>query len=109
MTVYVLQKDADKDFSPAAKFGKLAYVFGENRQVYPDNATRQAEDMVELATKKLNDFDAEKDFLLLNGDPVAIFIAGGVLGEWWDQVKVLKWDRDHKDYYEVLINLPADR
>lgn len=106
MTVYVLQRPkANQDVTPARVFGELKVVWGEDFMVFPDNAERRTKEMNEYARKILANFDATKDYILLNGDPVGISIATAILSETWEEIIVLKWDRMNSAYYPVKIDI----
>lgn len=111
--VFVIQKDPDKDFSKAEKFGKLKYLWGKNRNTYPDNSEARVLEMCDTARTKLDSFRPFSDYLLVNGDPVGIVIVTAALVDLFDweeeppPLKLLKWDAQQKDYYvvEVPINI----
>jgi hypothetical protein len=59
--------------------------------------------------EKLKDFN-DSDFLLAMGDPVAIAIASIVASDINNgRLKILKWDREHRAYYPVEIDIYNNR
>lgn len=100
MTVYVTQFMPKRDFTPASNYGNISYLF--EKSVYPDEVEKW--DLNKIAREKLEDFDAETDYLLLSGDPVIIHLTSGILAEMGiESYKVLKWDKETKMYYPVLL------
>ena len=101
-TVYVVQDDPRKNFVPALDFGRLEVILPERSQV-----TFASSPTVRRIRDALYKYTAE-DFILANGDPVAIGIVcaeaarrtGGVF-------QVLKWDRQEMRYYADAVDLNA--
>jgi hypothetical protein len=99
--VYVTQDDGTKNLNAAKRFGLLVAV--AHRSIYPDENTPG---VAKRARSILAPFDQDKDFVLPVGDPVhiaATLLALGHLGH--RRVKLLKWDREGKEYYPVEIEV----
>lgn len=105
-TVYIITRDPSKNMLPAAAFGNLECILKDNEQVGP--GAYSFEEMREKLTDGLLEFDAEEDFLLPNGDPVAMGLAFDILYRKFCQFSVLKWDRQERAYYVVTCTAPFD-
>jgi hypothetical protein len=85
-TVYVVQYDPGKDFSPARKFGDLKAVFNNVRKPYSTDF------MIKHARSVLKDF-SDGDSLLMVGDPALCGVCFALVAEINGTVGVLSWDR----------------
>lgn len=90
-TVYVLQDDGTKNLLPARRFGKVITFTGRDMPTF--NQT-----WVDTLESWLADYKPYRDHLLLIGDPVLIAMAGAIIGRKWDNVQLLKWDRQERCY-----------
>ena len=99
MTVYVLQ-EMGKNIRSAEKFGDLKVLLPDNKQI-----VLSAGPVAHKLRKELSTF-CDDDYLLLIGDPAIIAIAGAVVSEAnRGRFKVLKWDRNESQYYDIEIDL----
>ena len=99
MTVYVLQ-EMGRNIRSAEKFGDLKVVLPDNKQIVLSSGPLTFK--LKHALKDFND----NDYLLLIGDPAIIALAGAVVSNVnGGKFKVLKWDRDEKQYYDIEIDL----
>lgn len=73
--VFVIQENPKLNLTPALKYGNLVKIFPA-KELRVDSVT-----LAKVARETLKDFDSEKDFILLMGDPAAIAIVSGVLFE----------------------------
>ena len=61
--------------------------------------------MVRKMKRMLKDF-SDNDYLLLTGDPAMIGVACSVVSEVNNgKYKLLKWDRQERQYYPISINI----
>jgi hypothetical protein len=98
--VYVVQEDPKKNILPAKRFGELEILLPEGSQIMFSPGP-----VVETLNRKLQAY-GDNDFLLCIGDPAAIGIATAVASRWnQGKVRLLKWDRQERDYYEVSFNV----
>ena len=98
--VYVVQEQSNKNILPASVFGDIKALLPPGSQVTFSSGQVCKQLMCDLA--KFTD----EDYLLLIGDPVAIGIAVAVASHWnQGRVKMLKWDRQERQYYPISINL----
>jgi hypothetical protein len=102
--VFIIQKNPNLDYSDARRFGILTSVI--QRDVFPDDLPSRIDKIKAVLESRMGDFDPDADYLLLTGDPVAIFLAGALLRE-AKQVRVLKFDREVGRYYDVAIKPAA--
>ena len=99
MTVYVLQ-EMGKNIRSAEKFGDLKVLLPDNKQI-----VLSAGPVAHKLRKELSTF-CDDDYLLLIGDPAIIAIAAAVVSEAnRKRFKVLKWDRNESQYYDIEIDL----
>jgi len=98
--VFVIQEANGKNILPAREYGELSIVFPSLYQVYHD-----ADEALQILKAKLADY-SESDSLLLIGDPVLISLASMVASErTGGRLKLLKWDRQEKQYVQIKITL----
>jgi len=111
-TVFVVQQPfRDLDLSPALEFGRVEYLLEDSdthprdRQLKHDTWRAQTE--MEF---RLQRFHADRDYLLLLGDPAAIALAAAIVtAKNGGKFTMLKYDRETKKYYPVFVNLRKER
>lgn len=102
--VYIIQDAGILDFSKAKKYGELVPMIEES--IFPNSDQQQICNVVDTIKTKLKDFNPANDYILLTGDPLSILITALVLsGMGIFYVICLKWDRELKDYYRVIVNI----
>lgn len=94
--VYILQDDGTKNLTPARRYGNVIAFAGNDMPLF--NQT-----WVDTLEHWLSPYNPTRDFLLLTGDPVLIGVACAILGKRWDQLSLLKWDRQSKDYTPITL------
>ena len=102
MTVYVTQELKGRDLSGALSFGELEVLVRANVSITDDTVN----DIVNDAYDTLDNFDTEKDYLLLSGDPIIIGIAFMALASHWEEggcFNILRWDRIEERYIPIKI------
>ena len=105
--VYVIQAvPATRDGAPkinivgAQEFGEIKVLLDEDKQIMFSPAP-----MVRKMKRMLKDF-SDNDYLLLTGDPAMIGVACSVVSEVNNgKYKLLKWDRQERQYYPISINI----
>ena len=106
-TVYVIQEvSGTQSGAPkinimgAAKYGKFEFLLPEFSQIIFSPGP-----LIFKLRKGLKDF-SEKDYLLLTGDPAIIGVACSIVSDITNgKYKLLKWDKQEKQYYPININL----
>lgn len=110
--VYVIQENRKIDISPAEEYGPIKILLPSG------DANYQADETYSCLSKGLADFNVDEDFVLLTGDPTAIFMAGGILSELvYDNysdntdlfdgsnelryINILKWNRKTSRYLSL--------
>ena len=102
MTVYVVQEVPKFNVLPARKYGELELMLP------PGQITLSAGPTVNRLKHKLRNF-TDMDYLLLIGDPLAIGLAVAIASNAnRGKARLLKWDRQEKQYYPLNINLYGD-
>lgn len=97
---FVVQESPGKNLVPARDFGEIHVMLLTN------DVNRGLEHCTEVLRNKLVDFQCDKDFLILIGDPIlmgiAMIFAFHVSD---DQFQVLRWNREGHRYEPININL----
>ena len=102
MTVYVVQEVPKFNVLPARKYGELELMLP------PGQITLSAGPTVNRLKHKLREF-TDMDYLLLIGDPLAIGLAVAIASNAnRGKARLLKWDRQEKQYYPLNVNLYGD-
>ena len=102
MTVYVVQEVPKFNVLPARKYGELELMLP------PGLITLSAGPTVNRLKHKLRNF-TDMDYLLLIGDPLAIGLAVAIASNAnRGKARLLKWDRQEKQYYPLNVNLYGD-
>ena len=98
--VYVVQDNGTKNFNDAHKFGDIVILQRRDIPLFEDTKLI----IIEMR-EKLKDFDPQKDWLLLTGDPLLIGLSTFIVGSTKHHVPCLKWDRQTTQYFPVTFNL----
>lgn len=98
--VYIVQDNPQHAFWPAEKYGKT-------RHCLPARGDYNVDAMTIRLREAFRDFDAQTDYVLLSGAPIACAIAFAILHERFDQFQVLRWSVPAQDYNAVTVNLMA--
>jgi|TARA_R100001244_G_scaffold36128_3_gene33109 hypothetical protein len=84
----------------ASKFGELKVLLPELSQIIFSPGP-----LIFKLRKLLNNYTPE-DFLLLTGDPAIIGVACSIVSDTTNgKYKVLKWDKQERQYYPIAIDL----
>ena len=84
----------------ASKYGELVYLLPELSQIIFSPGP-----LVFKLRKLLRDYTPE-DYLLLTGDPAIIGVACSIVSDITNgKYKLLKWDKQERQYYPIEINL----
>ena len=97
--VFITQETHGRNFLPARHYGKLVAVLPDEAQV-----VISATPILRKIQRTLTDYTPE-DYLLLSGDPIIMGLCMMVASEKTNgQLRMLKWERREKDYYEVNVD-----
>jgi len=100
MTVYVVQEVEGRNVLTASKYGTLEVVLPSKTNLMLTTAPA-----VRTVKRELSNF-SDEDYLLLMGDPASIGLCCAVAAAVNSgRFKVLKWDRQSRDYYAVSLEL----
>lgn len=91
--VYVIQQNSSYDISPVMKYGITTFIFP-----HEGNLSVDASALMERALHRLENFSPDKDYVMLNGDPIAIAVVAGALLTKWPFFNALKYDRHSHSY-----------
>ena len=105
--VYVIQEiPGTQSGSPkinimgASKYGEFKFLLPEFSQIIFSPGP-----LIFKLKKSLKDFTTE-DYLLLTGDPAIIGVACSIVSDMTTgRYKLLKWDKQERQYYPIEINL----
>lgn len=92
-----------KIYKDARRFGELVWILEPRDEVYPDTVDEDAVSACEIINEKLTEFDPDRDFILLSGDPAGIAMIMMCVGRKYKKAKLLKWDNGENRYYEITI------
>jgi len=96
--VFVTQADPTKNIRPARTYGEIITVL-------PHDAGFHLPSLIPTIHERLQSITTD-DYLLLIGDPLTIGAVVAVASYYTQgQLKLLKWDRQEKGYFDVSINL----
>lgn len=99
MAVYVIQEVPGRDLTPAMDFGTLEWLLPHGDTIISIEPT------VARLRRKLQTFN-DNDWLILIGDPVAIGLASAIAADMnGGYINLLKWDKRHKKYIPIKVNL----
>lgn len=103
MTVFVVQDSPGKNLLPAQRFGELVILVPHVNGDRPFSV----ESDVDMIWEKLKKYGMTRhDYVLPIGDPVLIGIATALAADITDgRFKILKYDRQEKDYLVVDVDL----
>lgn len=105
-TVYVAHENARLNYTPAARYGEIHFVTGNEFSPIPGSPSNKRI-MAAVATMA-ELFDPGRDYLLLSGDPIIIGICMAALAQsercgQAGYYRVLKWDGQSRSYVPHLI------
>lgn len=87
------------DISPAKAFGNLRIIIPSGLNF------ASAEDAIVQLRGGLQTFNPEKDYLVPLGDPTVMVVAAAILGREHNSFRLLKWDRDARQYFPYEVEL----
>lgn len=97
--VFVVQENPNLNYTPAEKFGEV--IFLTAAEFSPSKNSLRNVGIVKSIHDKLAEFDPDRDFLLLSGNPLMMCYAYGVAIAIKGYVRVLWYSRNDRDYIEV--------
>jgi deoxyxylulose-5-phosphate synthase len=107
MTVYAVKEQNYKgavgshvmDYGPAAAFGELKFITSFDMPLHMNSPARAAwrEEVEQFITR----YESSKDFIILTGQPIAIFCIGMMLAKANKIPRFLKWQGQTGDYRVV--------
>lgn len=95
MTVYVIKNHSIYDVSKAAKFGNIRFILSRYEEV--DNGPH----IIQTIREALDDFNSDRDYLLLIGSPLAISVVSAIVWDFIEPGKTLQyliWDKVDMEY-----------
>lgn len=95
-TVFVLQDDGTKNLFPATQYGRVVSFTGRDMPMFN-------QDWIPALEGWLANYKPYRDWLLLVGDPVLIGVACAIIGQHWNNINLLKWDRQEKQYIPLRL------
>ena len=101
--VYITQQaPAHLDLTEAKAYGDIVPIFTGN--LFPDNANELMSSKYDKALRVLEKFDPNNDMIGLVGAPLFAAATGFILGRHLQRpVRMLRWDRVLKGYYEIKV------
>lgn len=106
MTVFAVNKPNDKrfDITPAMQYGDIRYV--NFRYIYGDEIDneRLPDEPVQGMRENVERFNPEVDYLLILGDHLQLVQFTAMLATAYGQFRVLRYDREARGYFPVVID-----
>lgn len=97
--VYVVQEVLGRNILPAKAFGEIEILLPPGQIMFSPGPS------LARLRQKLKSF-CQDDFLLLIGDPAAIALAAIIASDSANgKFNLLKWDREHRQYFPIKINV----
>ncbi len=105
MSVFVVHSVPTIDITAALAYGDLKYV--NSRYVYADELVEDQipAPFVTKIAKAATEFVPASDFLLIAGDHLQLIALSSLLAIKHSKYRVLRYDREAKGYFPVLINV----
>lgn len=101
-TVYVTNRSPTHDYSPAEKYGTVAFLTSGNYPIF--RIERLQEEMIEILIHS-----QPSDYLLPSGGSVIVGMAMAIWLQLHKEVKLLLWDRARDEYVERRVDLSIMR
>jgi hypothetical protein len=103
MTVYVVNRNRD-DLSDAERYGEIKFI--NLSYVYPDEMQDNGElpqAVMDNIQRCADDFHIARDYLVIVGDHVQLLAMTAALAQRCAWFRVLRYDRQEKAYFPVVI------
>jgi len=100
--VFIVQDTGTLNFTPALNFGDPVVI---NRLGYPPFITSFQKQWFRNLSQKLQQFNSERDYLLLVGDPISIALSFHIIAKYSQSIKCLRWDRQTMSYIPVIVKI----
>ena len=101
--VYVMQEVPNRDFTKAAKFGKIVFLTAREPTQYGESPLN-ADIMQEVATGLLP-YRAGVDFVIPSGSPIVMAMCMMIIGRAGNKIKMLQWHNRERVYNEFVLDL----
>ena len=88
-TVYVVQETPGRNILKATSFGNIEVLLPANTNIMFSSIP-----VIRKLKRKLSNYNSDKDYLLLIGDPSAIGVCCAIIAQKASKFTVLKWDRE---------------
>lgn len=95
------------DYSSLYKYGRVTFLLPTSRRLIAEQKVTE----LELLTKNLSEFNADRDYLVFSGDPVLCAQAAIVaynLTEPGQNIQVLKWNKKSSRFDPVMLYVPSN-
>lgn len=101
--VYILQEQANMDFSPAEMYGDVQFMGIEISRMKTPSPRDQGRLAIMAATAEK--FRPDLDYIVFTGSPVVIATMAAIMGRLHSRFRTLRWDRVNNKYIPVTIDL----
>lgn len=95
------------DYSPAMEFGDLHFITTHDMPFYPRSSIQQVwnSDVLEF----VETYNPAKDYIILTGQPTAMFCIGWALGRVGKMPRFLVWRREENQYRAMYFDTDMPR
>jgi len=97
--VIISQESGRLNFADAERFGEIRFLTNQEYSKIKSSITNKQ--TLKDVKDGLSDFDPDKDFLLLSGDPILMAFSFHLAFSKAKYVKLLKWDKVAGQYFEI--------
>lgn len=98
--VFVSQENNRLSYHDAERYGDVVFMTACEFNAKNKNSILNQQTLTEIK-EGMAKFDPDRDYLLLSGDPILIAFTFHLAIKQKGYVKLLKWDRNMSQYFEV--------
>lgn len=84
------------DYTPAYEFGDIKFITEFDLPIHPKSTI--AEEWRQAVLRFTQELDPQRDYIVLTGQPAAIFVIGMILGYLEIVPQILVWKREQNRY-----------
>ncbi|QOI69773.1 hypothetical protein IBZ20DMU1_29 [Acinetobacter phage DMU1] len=101
-TVYVVQENPRMNYLPAEKFGEVKFLTAS--EFSASQHSLRNKQILEQVMENLSNFDPDKDYLVLSGNPIIMGFVFSLLIQKKGYLRVLWYHSIDREYVEVNFN-----
>lgn len=98
--VFITHESLNFNYLPAERFGDVKFLTRNDLPVIDSSPSKKV--IVNQIRRTLESFQ-DDDYLLPSGSPIITGIAMAILHERFDEIRVLKWSNNTRDYTPMTV------